>query len=141
MSTWYREIAVLQEPFDMGPDERGRQRVGFNVLAVKRPSATFPEELITLLVAAAVGTKATASGNIFLSTGVSLPAGDGPYLSIIETGGTAPLRTQNAVATPAYQRPSAQIVVRAATYTAARTMARAAYNALVGVRNRTVSAA
>ena len=36
--TWYREINVNQEPFDLGHDDTGRVRVAFNVSGVKRPS-------------------------------------------------------------------------------------------------------
>lgn len=138
MSAWYREITPLQEPMDMGLDPTGnRARVGFNVFAIKGASDTFIEELVKLLTDAGVGTFGT---NIFASTSAEIPVGAGPYLSIVETGGTSPERTQNSVAVPAYQRPTAQLVVRASTYSAARTMARAAYNALVGVRNQTVTA-
>jgi hypothetical protein len=73
--------------------------------------------------------------NMFGSSGKSLPAGAGPFLSVIETGGTAPDNTQNSVIRPAYEQPGAQIVVRADTYPAAYAMARAAYNSLVKTRN------
>lgn len=36
-SGWYREIVPQQEPFDMGPDDSGLARCGFNVIAVRRP--------------------------------------------------------------------------------------------------------
>jgi hypothetical protein len=34
-SCWYREILAQQRPFDMGPDDTKRVRVGFNILGVK----------------------------------------------------------------------------------------------------------
>jgi hypothetical protein len=37
ISGWYREINPQQEPFDMGVDDVGNARCGFNVIAVKRP--------------------------------------------------------------------------------------------------------
>lgn len=98
------------------------------------------EEVASLLVAAGVGTLNT---NIFGSSARNIPDGDGPYLSIIETGGTTPLRIHNAVAsgvvvaTEGYERPSFQIVVRARTFSEARLMARRAYKAL-RIRNRLV---
>jgi hypothetical protein len=96
----------------------------------------FEDDLIVRLVARGVGVYGTS---IFVSSKAIIPDGAGPYLSITATGGAGPLRTQNAVATPAYQRPSAQLVARATTYAAAKTMARAAYDALVGVRNEAIN--
>lgn len=75
---------------------------------------------------------------IFLGALADIPSGPGPYLSIMETGGTRPDRTHNSVATPAYPRPSAMIVARAATTVAAQALARAAYDAVSGIRNEVV---
>lgn len=135
-TVYYREIFPVQEPFDLGLDETGRPRVAFNIRAIKKPSSTFAEEIVSILVTAGVGVSGT---NIFVSSKVSVPAGAGPYLSIIETGGTAPLRKHNSVNTPDFQRPSAQIVARASSYSSARSKAYAAYNALVGIRNTSVT--
>jgi hypothetical protein len=131
--TWYREITPLQEPFDIGLDEAGRPMICFNIICVKRPSTTFIGELLKLLQS--VGAFGTT---IFAGSAAVLPT-SGTFLSIVETGGTSPERTQNSVSTPAYQRPSAQIVARADTYVAAKTLANAAYDALVGVRNQNVT--
>lgn len=136
MSAWYREIDVGQEPFDLGVDAQQRSKVVFNIAVVKRPSDKFAEEILGLLVAAGVG---TANVDIFVSSKRKLPTDDGPYLSLIETGGTTPERTQNDISPPAYPRPSMQLVARAKSYDAARIMARNAYNALVGIRNQIVA--
>lgn len=136
MPTFYREINPIQEPFDFGVDDKQRVRLAFNIATIKNPSDTFAEEIVKLLTNASVGTSASS---IFVGSSASVPPGDGPYCNITETGGTSPLRTQNEVATPAFVRPSAQLVFRAKTYAAARTMARAAYAALVGVRNTTIT--
>lgn len=135
MTAFYQEIAPIQEPFDLGKDEKSRQQVVFNISTVKTASDVFLEELVQILEDASVG---TFNVDIFASSAVSIPTGDGPYLSIVETGGVAPGRIQNQIA-PAYPRPSAKIVVRAVRYVDARTMARAAYNALAAVRNQTVT--
>lgn len=132
MSVWYRDIKVLQEPFDLGLDANSRPRVAFNIAVTKGPSDTFEEEIIGILVAANVGTLGT---DLFISSRADIPSKGGTFLSVIATGGMTPERTHNSVSTPAYQRPGAQIVVRGDTWEDARTMARAAYNALVGVRN------
>jgi hypothetical protein len=85
------------------------------------------DDLVTLLQAANVGTFGV---NIFASTKSVIPNGAGPFLSIIETGGTSPDNTQNS-AVPAYDRPGAQLVSRAATYVAARAMLKAALAAVI----------
>lgn len=132
----YLTIAVLQEPFDIQPDEADRARLSFNILALKTASDTFVQEIINLLQTAGVGVFGT---NIFASSRANLPTGNGPFLSIIPTTGMSPMNTQNDINPPAYQRPGAQIVVRARSYVAAESMARAAYTALVGIRNQTVN--
>lgn len=96
----------------------------------------FTEEIAAILSNAGVGTPEV---NIFGSSLKKIPRGDGPFLSITETGGTDPDNTQNSTAIPAYRRPGAQIVVRAATKPAAETMAFGAYNALFAIRNERVT--
>lgn len=137
MTAWYRQIEVVQDPQDLGLDANGRAISAFNINVVKRYSDTLEEEIVGLLVAASVGVFNT---DIFASSSKDLPDdGDGPFLTVVATGGTSPERTQNSIATPAYPRPSAQIAVHAGTYRAARTMAFAAYLALAGIRNQTVT--
>jgi hypothetical protein len=137
MTAWYREINVNQEPFDIGLDKNGRSMYSFNIAVVKASSDEFLEEIIGLLVAAGVGVFGT---DIFGGTNAKLPDPDvtDPILTVKATGGATPERTHNEIAPPAYQRPSAQIVARGVSQSAARTMARDAYNALVGIRNQTV---
>jgi hypothetical protein len=133
--TWYREIEPVQEPFDLGIDQAGFVQVAFNIDAIKNPSNTFLEELKNILETDGVGTYET---DIFLTSRAIIPDGDGPYLIIIETGGAFPERVHNFTDQPAFQRPSAQIVVKAKGikgYADARLMARNAYNALVKIRN------
>lgn len=95
----------------------------------------FLDEIAARLVAQNVG---TIGSNIFLGSKALIPSGDGPYLSLVETGGSAPTRVHNVV-TAHTQRPTAQIAVRAKSYIVARTMAKAAYNALDGLFNTTLS--
>jgi hypothetical protein len=90
------------------------------------------EELMFILSGDAVG---VPQFNMFRSSAKVVPSGAGPFLSIIETGGTTPDNTHNSVIVPAYQKPGAQIVVRADAYPVAFAMARAAYNSLVKIRN------
>lgn len=95
----------------------------------------FLDEIAARLVAQGVG---TVGSNIFLGSKAAIPVGDGPYLSLIETGGSGPTRVQNTPGAKT-QRPTAQIVARAKSYLVARTMAKAAYLALDGVFNTTLS--
>lgn len=89
----------------------------------------FLDELAAKLVADGVGVIGTS---IFLSSKAEIPAGAGPYISIIETGGMTARRNHN---NKGYtQRPSAQITTRASTYPAARSKAFAAYTSLCGDR-------
>jgi len=135
-SCWYLNLSPLQEPFDVGLDEAGRAQCGFNIVARKRPSGTFVQELLAVLEAAGVGTE---KANLFGTSAATIPSGAGPFLSIRPTGGVAPEGTHNH-GIGAYRRPGAQILVRAETYAAAEGMALAAYAALIGIRNQELSA-
>lgn len=91
------------------------------------------DDLKAVMVAAGLPT-----GSIFLSSAAVIPVGAGPYISIVDTGGTAPDRTQN-TAGDAYENPAAQIMARATSYVAAQTMLSTAYAALVVVQNTTIN--
>lgn len=75
---------------------------------------------------------------IFLSSAAIPPTGDGPYLSMKETGGTGSTRIHNK-SSAATHRPTAQVSVRAKDYTEASAMAKAAHNALDGIFNQTIA--
>jgi hypothetical protein len=75
---------------------------------------------------------------IFLSSAAIPPTGDGPYLSMKETGGTGSTRIHNK-ASAATHRPTAQISVRAKDYIEARAMAASAHTALDGIFNKTLT--
>lgn len=147
MTTYYREInPVGDAEQDIGHDEAGRQMLVFNIDVVCRPTGEFVEEIARILVDGGVGTLAT---DIFLTSEADIPSGTGPYLSIVDTGGSEPERTHNTISPPAYERRSASITTRAAHdesrgepngFKAAREMSRAAYLALAGVRNQEVTA-
>lgn len=96
---------------------------------------SFIDEIASRLVSQGVG---TINADIFRSSSARIPAGAGPYITIIETGGTGPTRVHNS-ASASTQRPSAQLVTRAASYEDARAKARLAYLALDGVHNTTLS--
>ncbi len=133
--TRYLGILSLQEPGEiLGLDENRRRQWSFNVEATKVPSSTFAQELVGL-IAAAVGPGVTVLG----SQGASVPP-TGSVVSVIASGGAAPLGTHNE-GRAALRRPTAQIVARATRAADAEALAHLAYSALVDVTNRDVSAA
>lgn len=95
----------------------------------------FLNEIKDRLVAQGVG---VYGSTIILGSKGTIPQGDGPYLSLIETGGTGPTRVHNQ-AGASTQRPTAQVLVRAKKYDVARAMSKAAYLALDGVFNTVIT--
>ncbi len=87
----------------------------------------FLDEIAARLVSEGIGILGT---NIFLGAKVQVPKGSGPYVSIVETGGTGAVRTQN---NTSRQRPTGQVTVRSDSYVTARTKIKHVYNALGGV--------
>lgn len=91
----------------------------------------FLDDIAAKLATDGVGVIGTT---LFTSSKAVIPTGAGPYITLMETGGVAPTRTQNQNGA-ATVRPSVQIVVRALSYQAARAKAKAAYDALDGQFN------
>lgn len=95
----------------------------------------FLDEIAAKLAGEGVGVLETS---IFISSASIPPVGDGPYLSLKETGGSGSTRIHNK-AGAATHRPSAQVAVRAKTYPEARLMAKAAHEVLDGIFNESLS--
>ena len=95
----------------------------------------FIDDIAARLVGQGVGVIGT---DLFLSSKAIIPAGDGPFTSLHETGGTGPTHIHNQ-ASAHTQRPTVQVLIRAADYPTARGKARAAYRALDGVFNTTIN--
>lgn len=95
----------------------------------------FLDEIAALLADKGVGTIGT---DIFLGSKAVIPKTSGPFLSLIETGGSGPTRVQNEPGAHT-QRPSAQVLVRAKSYIEARRMIKNAYDVLDGVFNTVLS--
>ncbi len=96
------------------------------------------DDIVTILQTASVGTDGV---NIFQTSKASIPPGDGPYLSVKESGGSGPEGTHNSefIGMPGYVRPNAQFIVRALDYDVAMTMARAAWFAMRRTKNQFVN--
>jgi hypothetical protein len=138
LSAFYESIKPIGEPSDeLGLDTQNRRRWFFNVEIVKGTSTDddLGRELAEILELAGVVTIGT---DITIGPGARVPDGAGPFLNIVLGAGAAPLLIQNQTL-PERRRPSAQIVTRAETTAAARSMCFDAYNALAGVRNETVT--
>lgn len=129
--TWYLSIMPLTPLVDGQLDVPGRATVFFTLMIEKANSDTLLEEIVKKLEDGGVGTRAV---NIFWSSAAEIPTGAGPYLALTEETGQPGLYRQN---TPGvkYERPSIRVTAIAATYAAARSMARAALNLLSAVRN------
>lgn len=97
---------------------------------------SFLDEAIARLVDEGVGALNTS---IFATSKQAVPNGAGPYLTIVETGGSGPSWTQNRIG-PAYQHPSLAVTGVAKDYSDASDIARAAYDALGTVRNEFIGA-
>lgn len=97
------------------------------------------DEIAARLVSRGLGTVWPAPGaNIFTGSSANIPAGDGPFLTITETGGSGPTRIQNQDAAVT-RRPTVQILVRGKVYGQARLMAEQAFVALDGIFNTELS--
>lgn len=81
---------------------------------------------------------AVLSSNLFLGSGAVIPTGQGPYISLQETGGVAPTRTQDKGGASSL-RPTVQVLTRASNYKIARQKALAAYQSLDGNFNKTIN--
>lgn len=95
----------------------------------------FIEEIEAKLVLDGVGIHGTS---IILGRKGVIPAGDGPFMTLIQTGGLGATRIHNHDGAHT-QRATAQIMVRAKAANVARAMADAAYVSLDGKFNLTLS--
>lgn len=93
------------------------------------------DEIAAYLVAQGVG---VIGSSIFKGSKALIPVGDGPYISLTETGGSAPLRVHNERGAHV-QRPTVQVLVRAKSYIVARQKAKDVYVVLDGVFNTALS--
>lgn len=100
-------------------------------------ASTFVPDLVFLLEAGGFGL--TYGTNIFKGPKAKIPDGKGPFVSIIRTGGLGQDGTHNATIEPAYERPTAQILVRATDYDVAETLADSLYTYFWGIQNRFVN--
>lgn len=85
----------------------------------------FLTDLVSILASENIGVYGI---DVFVGSKSVIPAGDGPFVTLIETGGAGEEGTHNlSPTTPAYVRPSAQVVCRALNYMDARAKAEECY--------------
>lgn len=76
--------------------------------------------------------------NLFVSMQATIPKSDTGTIQIVETSGTGSEHTHNRTTGPTFVHPTAQILVRATTWTAARTLAERVFGVMT-VRNATIN--
>jgi hypothetical protein len=99
--------------------------------------STFMSDLIQLVQDTGLGLEYGV--NLFKGPKAKFPEGDGPFVSLIRTGGLGAEGTQNLTDVPSYERPSAQIIARATDYDVAESMANRLSEALYPVMNQFVN--
>lgn len=131
----YLEITAVQRPFAFDVDENDRTLYSVNFTArAAAPVNEFEEEVLKRLNSLGL---ATGGVDTFIGRSPVIPAGDGPYISIIDTGGSF---TDRAHGGEAYESLSMQIVIRALDSEVGRTRALAIWRALDGVYNTAITA-
>lgn len=135
--TDYLSIVPVQHPFEFNQDAAGRVLFSFNVECETDGQATaFEDEILKVLRDAGV---VTALGTDAFIGSKATPSGAGPFVHILRTSGIGPRYAHATTNAATYERPSAQIVVRALDYETARIKSEAAFRAL-SVFNTTVTA-
>lgn len=137
----YLELLANQRPFPFNVDESLRTMFSCNFSALaEAPTADWEGEILKVIVDAGLAVKPnppSVVGNIWIGPAATIPAGDGPFIQIIDTGGRPPDYTHDGAK---YERLSCQIVVRSKSFAAGRTRALAIWRALDGKRNVTLAA-
>lgn len=147
----YLEILATQRPFPLQVDENERTQFSVNFQGKTNQDVDdWERDVIRLLmnigvtpvvvpVAAILYTFPDGNrnnDNTFIGLTSVLPTGDGPFVQVMDTGGTAPLETHNG---DTQDQLSVQLLVRGGNYFAARDLALACWRLLNGVRDTTVS--
>lgn len=133
MMTYYQQVTPLQSPFDLRPDETGRNTVVFNIQAMHEPTSRFVEEIAGYLNREELydssndqcfEVKAFAGGR----AGVPRKGLDNNYVRITKVFGPPPVSTQDKFGK--YQVTVAQVMCAANKQVTAEKMAYKAYEML-----------
>lgn len=135
MSTRYVWIVAVAQPFEYGLDENSRTLFSLNLEGHAATAVdAWAEELAKLIEAAGLGTLGTS---MFIGRRAVIPAGSGPFVQVLNTGGGPPEETHDGAR---YERLGAQVVVRGASYASTETRALAIFRLLDGIRDELVTA-
>ena len=132
IETRYIEILAIQEPFPFNIDSSDRVMFSCNFSVLCTPTNKPDSDFVTILSNAGL---ITPNVDTFIGPKKEIPEGDGPFITVVNTGGSSSLFTHDGEKT---QRPSVQIVTRATDYEAARDKAMLIYNYLDGIHELTV---
>jgi hypothetical protein len=137
--TRFNWILARHRPYPFDTDDSNRTMVTGNYEAQgyrtddASLSPIWEQSIAALISTAGLGSLGTA---VFIGPAATIPAGNGPFISIINTGGPAPRETHNG---DFHDRLSCQILVRASTHSAAYDRALAIYRAIGKLHDVTVT--
>ena len=141
--TCYLEVLATQRPFPISVDDNERSMFSVNFTAESNGfAADWERDVIRMLLAGGVTLAYTFPDgdrrvdDTFIGPAAFIPTGDGPYVSIIDTGGSDPIETHN---NDIREQLSVQILVRGKAYFDARDLILECWRALDGIRDQTVS--
>lgn len=134
--TYWREVEVLNAPFEFNVDANNRSMWSFNMVPVTRPTAEIGDEVAAVIQDASLGTFGT---DLFVGQKAQIPGGNGPYVQVLPNEGAPGERTHNSISQPAYSTQPVQIVVRALSVTVARTRIWAIHDLFYAKRMATVT--
>jgi hypothetical protein len=77
--------------------------------------------------------------NLFKGPKAKIPDGNGPYISLIRTGGLDPEETHNSPDVPAYEKPGVQVLIRATDYDVAENLALALWAFFYPLRDQFIN--
>lgn len=132
-TTYYLSSVAVQSPISIGVDAKGRNIFSINFRCQSSGLPTAFEDDIMRVLATANLVVSGATG--FIGPSSTIPEGDGPFILLRDTGGSAPIQSHN---DDIYANLSVQITVYAKSYTIGRTRANAIWNVLKGKYNFSV---
>lgn len=137
--SFYLSIRARQRPFPFDLDDHGRVMFSCNYEALGFNVGTWENDISDLLTSSGIATSNQiligllgSSEQIRTDSSGEVVSGAGPYVSIIDTGGSEPVRSHNGTKC---ERLSVQIVVRAVDHEVARDKSLEIYHELDGKSN------
>lgn len=143
--SYYIHILARQSPFEYGKDPLNRVLFSCNYdCRARHPVASFIHEIRKIIIDAGLavlefnlnGTVNENTSNIFVSPQFEVPSGDGPYITLKQTGGYAPDESHNTK----NLNLGLQVIVLASDYDQGDVRSKEIWSLLDGKRNFTVTA-